>query len=219
MIGSLSGTSRWKDNLQLAAGLATLLTCAVLLGCEGFFVEPVLTSITVGPSTTIQTGTTIQMSAVGTYNDGSTSKLSNVLWSSATPSVAKVNSSGLVTGVEPGQATIAGAKETATGTATISVTVSGLTSINVSTQDGLTSIAYGESEQFLATGTASGQQINITDSVTWTTSPSSIQNVTISSSSGLLVTVSGPVTPVQFQVVATDPTTGISGTLTFLVHP
>jgi hypothetical protein len=159
------------------------------------------------------------MAAVGTYNDGSQKSLSNCHWSSGTPSVATVNSSGMVTGVEPGQATISGAKDTATGTATITVTIGGLLSIRVTSQDNVTSIAYGESEQFIATGFANGEQVDITNSVTWTTSPSSIQNISIASTTGSLLSLSGPTTPTQFQVVATDPTTGIAGQMTFTVHP
>jgi len=204
-------------------GLAVLFVSLLVIlgpGCEGFFVDPVLTGIAVGPSATIQTGTTIQMGAVGTYNDGSQKTLkSNVFWSSGTPSVASVSSSGLVTGVGPGQATITGASSTVTGTATITVTIGGLTAIQVSNQDNVTSIVYGNSEQFIATGTANGKQINITDSVTWSTHPSSIPNVSIASNSGLLVTTSGPTTAVQFDVVATDPTTNISNRMSFAVRP
>jgi hypothetical protein len=54
-----------------------------------------------------------------------------------------------------------------------SPTVSGLTSIQVSTADGLTSIPYGGTEQFVATGRANGEQIDITNSVLWSTSPGS----------------------------------------------
>jgi hypothetical protein len=201
------------------AGPVILLIWVLWPGCDGFFIEPVLTGITVGPSTTIQMGNSIQMSAVGSYNDGSQQNLSNVLWSTSTPNVATISGSGLVIGVEPGQTTITGAKETVNGTATVSVTLAGLTAIRVTTQDGLTNIAFGESEQFIATGTANGEQVNITDSVTWSTSPSSISSVTIASTTGLLVTISGPTTPVQFQVIATDPTSGISGTMAFTVHP
>jgi Big-like domain-containing protein len=204
-------------------GLAVLFVSLLVglgPGCEGFFVDPVLTGIAVGPSATIQTGTTIQMSAVGTYNDGSQKTLkSNVFWSSGTPNVASVSSSGLVTGVGPGQATITGASSTVIGTATITVTIGGLTAIQVSNQDNVTSIVYGNSEQFIATGTANGKQINITDSVTWSTHPSSIPNVSIASNSGLLVTTSGPTTAVQFDVVATDPTTNISNRMSFAVRP
>jgi len=218
--GHVAAKSRHSiSRSQLAILIAILLMCSLGPGCEGFFVDPVLTGLSVGPSTTIQTGNTVQMTAVGTYNDGSQQKLSNVYWSSGTPSVGTVNNSGLVTGIEPGQTLITGASETVSGSATIIVTIGGLTSIRVTSQDGLTSIAYGSSEQFVATGTANGTQINITDSVTWTTSPASISDVSIDSTSGLLTSTSGPSTAVQFQVIATDPTTGIAGSMNFIVHP
>jgi hypothetical protein len=191
------------------------------VGCSGFFVDPTRTGITIGPTTTIQTGSTVQMSAVGTYNDGTTKALtSSVNWSSGSTTIATVSKSGLVTGVSQGQATITGASGTQTGTATITVTIGGLTSIKVTTQDGLTNIQFGSSEQFVATGTANGKQVDITDSVTWTTNPSSITDVSLESSSGALTTTNGGETaPIQFQVIATDPTTGIRGTMTFTVHP
>jgi len=212
--------SRIKKATRPAGTLLVLVLLALLPGCEGFFVDPILTGITVGPSTTIQDGITVQMIAVGTYNDGSQSKLSSsVYWSSGTPSVATVNKSGLVTGLGPGQTTITGACETVTASATIIVTIGGLTSIRVTSEDGLTNIAYGSSEQFVATGTANGEQFNITDSVTWSTNPASLSDVSIDPTSGLLTTTSGPSSAVQFQVIATDPTTGIFGVMNFRVNP
>jgi Bacterial Ig-like domain (group 2) len=209
-----------KKKLQLVAAFATLLLFALGVGCSGFFVDPTLTGITIGPTTTIQTASTVQESAVGTYNDGSTKTITNVNWTSGTPSVATISKSGLVTGVSQGQSIITGASGTQTGTATITVTIGGLTSIKVTTQDGLTSIQFGSSEQFIATGTANGKQVDITDSVTWTTNPSTITDISLESSTGALSTTNGgETTPVQFQVIATDPTTGINGTITFTVHP
>jgi Bacterial Ig-like domain (group 2) len=197
-----------------------IIVIALGLGCDGFFVDPVLTGIAVGPATTIQTGNTVQMSAVGTYNDGSQKALSsNVHWSSVTPDVANVNASGLVTGVSPGQATISGASETVVGSATVTVTVGNLSSIMVTSQDGLNSITYGSTEQFIATGTAGGTQIDITSSVTWSTDPSRIPSVSIDTNTGLLTTTSGPSSIVQFDVIATDPPTGISDRMTFTVRP
>jgi trimeric autotransporter adhesin len=198
----------------------TLLAIVLGLGCEGFFVDPVLTGITVGPGVTIQTGTTVQMSAVGTFNDGSQKRLSsNVFWSSASPNVATVSSSGIVTGVAPGQSQITGSSETVSGSATVTVTIGGLTSIQVTAKDGLTNITYGSSEQFIATGTANGHQIDITNSVSWSTNPSSIPSVSIDSNTGLLTTTSGPTDVVQFEVIATDQSTGISDALNFTVRP
>ena len=204
----------------LLALTAVLLIVGFGLGCEGFFVDPVLTGIAVGPAATIQTGNTIQMSAVGTYNDGSQKKLSSdVHWSSATPNIATVSPAGLVTGTGPGQATISGASETVVGSATVTVTVGNLTSILVTSQDGLNNISYGSTEQFIATGTAGGKQIDITDSVTWSTNPDRIPNVSINTNTGLLTTTSGPTSIIQFDVIATDPPTGISDHMTFTVRP
>ena len=146
-----------------SAAAAKTAQAGIAVGCDGFFVDPVLTGITVGPAATVQTGTTLQMTAVGSYNDGSQKKLSsNTHWSSATPTVAAVDSSGLVNGLGPGQSVIACAAETLTGSATVTVIVGNLASIQVTSQDGFSSITYGSSEQFVATGTANGQQIVLT---------------------------------------------------------
>lgn len=204
---------------RLFVSLSALLIVAFALGCEGFFVNPVLTAMTVGPAATIQTGSTIQMSAVGTYNDGSQKNLrSGVYWNSASPSVASVSASGTVSGMSSGQSVISGSFETVTASATVTVTLGGLTAITVTSKDGLSSISYGSAEQFVAKGTANGVQVDITNSVNWSTNPSSIPNVTISNG-GLLVTTSGPTTAAQFAVVAVDPTTGITGQMNFTVHP
>ena len=206
--------------LRIAAPSITLLIIGLALGCDGFFVDPVLTGIAVGPAATIQTGDTLQMSAVGTYDDGKQKTLkSGVFWSSAPSSIAKVSESGLVTGIGPGQSVITGAAGTVSASATVTVTLGNLTSIQVTSADGFTSIAWGSSEQFVATGTANGQQFDITDSVDWATSPRSIQNLSIDSNTGLLTTTSGRTDIVQFDVIATDPPTGISGHMTFTVHP
>ena len=83
-----------KKKLQIVAAFASLLLFALGLGCNGFFVDPVLTSIAVGPTATINQGATVQESAIGTYNDGSTKTLgSGVQWSSSAATTATVNSS------------------------------------------------------------------------------------------------------------------------------
>jgi hypothetical protein len=206
--------------LRIVAASTTLLIIGLGLGCNGFFVDPVLTGIVVGPAATIQTGNTLQMSAVGTYDDGKKKSLtSGIFWNSATPSIARISENGLVTGVAPGQSVITGAAGTVTASATVTVTLGNLTSIQVTSADGLTSIVWGSTEQFVATGTAGGQQFDITDSVTWSTNPRSIQNVSIDSNTGLLTTTSGPVNVAQFDVIATDPPSGISNHMTFTVHP
>ena len=121
-----------KKKLQILAAFATLLLFAVGIGCSGFFVNPTLTGVTVGPQATINQGTTVQMSAVGTYNDGSQSPItSGIFWSTDTPTIATVNTAGLVTGVSPGTASITAAAGTVNGSATVTVTITGLTQILV----------------------------------------------------------------------------------------
>ena len=211
-----SSTTR---KIQLLLAFATLLMVAFAAGCQGFFVNPTLTGITVGPTATIQQGKTVQMSATGTYSDGTTKTLGKgVFWSSATQSVATVDSiTGIVTGVSPGTSVITGALGSVSGTATITVTLANITAIKVTSTD--SSVPYGTPEQFKATATANGQQVDVTNSVSWTTNPTSITDVSIDSTTGLLTTTAGPTTPVTFLVIATDPASGISGQESFTVHP
>src|SRR6266566_3832168 len=204
-----SSTTR---KIQLLLAFAALAMLALSLGCRGFFVNPTLTGITVGPTATIQQGKTVQMSATGNFDDGTTKALGKgVFWSSATDTVATIDSTtGIVTGVSPGTSVITGALGSVSGTANI-------TAIMVTSTD--SSVQYGTPEQFKATATANGQQVDVTNSVTWTTNPSPITDVSIDSSSGLLTTTSGPTSPVTFFVIATDPASGISGQESFTVHP
>lgn len=207
----LSGNKK----LRIAGAFGALLVFALGVGCNGFFVNPTLTGLTVGPTTSIGTGSTVQMTAVGTYNDGSTGTVKNVFWSTSASTIASVNTGGLVKGIGPGQATITGASGTVNGSATITVTLTGITTIQVTNPSG-SSVTWGGGTQFVATATANGQSgIVVTDSVTWSISPTN-SNVTIDSSTGALTTGSGTGT-FQCQVIATDPTSGISGFMNFSV--
>jgi hypothetical protein len=159
-----------KKKLQVIAGIAALLLFAVGIGCSGFFVDPVLTSITVGPTATINEGGTVQESAVGSYNDGSTKSLTNVQWSSDTESVATINSAGLVTGVSPGTSTITGASGTVSGTATITVAIQNVTGITVSPTS-RSIAANGGTGTFTASANVSGgSPVDVTATATWTAS-------------------------------------------------
>src|SRR5205823_7709278 len=97
-----------KKKLQLLCAFTALLLLAGLVGCTGFFQNPVLTTLTVGPQApNIQQGSTLQMSATGTFDDGSTKTLtSGVFWSTSDTSIASVTSGGKVTAASAGTATI-----------------------------------------------------------------------------------------------------------------
>jgi hypothetical protein len=206
-----------KKKLGILAAFATLLLFAVGVACNGFFVDPTLTAIAVGPQASIQQSKTVQMSAVGTYNDGSSKSLSNVFWSSSDTSFATISASGLVTGVSPGQTTITGSSGTVSGTNTVTVTLSGLTAITVTPAN--TAIIAGNGQTFIATGTASGQQVVITDTVNWNVSNNLNNTVTIDSSGNLTTQSSSVVTSTTIQVTATDPTTSIVGKTNLTINP
>jgi hypothetical protein len=202
---------------RIVAAFAALLIVALGAGCRGFFVNPTVTGIQVGPSASLQQNKTIQESATATYSDNSTPKniTSGVVWSIADTSgtnVATISASGLVTAINPGTATVTGSVGSVSGTATITVTLANLTSIQITPQS--TSITSGNSQQYVAM--ANGGSTVITDSVNWAVNAGSVTGVSINSS-GLLTTSSGQTGTVT--VTATDPSTGIvSNTATLTIN-
>jgi trimeric autotransporter adhesin len=187
-----------KQQTEPAGALAALLLFVLGVGCNGFFANPTLTSITVGPTATIGQNGTVQMSAVGTYNDGSTQSLSNVLWSSSDTSVATISTSGLVTGVSPGIATITAASGTVSGTATVTVSLSDVTAIAVSPTTA-NAIVNGGTANFNAQATISNASpVDITTTATW-----SITGTTTGSTSDFSVTQGEEPAVVTVQPTAT----------------
>jgi uncharacterized protein YjdB len=94
----------------VAAGLATITATQGSISGETILtVTPLtLSSISVtNPNQSMPAGVTQQFRATGIYSEGTISDITTqVTWSSSNPSVATVNSSGLVTAVETGTATI-----------------------------------------------------------------------------------------------------------------
>ena len=123
-----------NPRIRIAGAIVALATLALLASCRGFFVKPTLTAIAVGPvSPTIYTGTvdnTVQMFAVGTFNDGSNASTS-VTWSvSGTGTngqpIATISTGGLVTAQNSGTGTVTAASNvlpSVTGTQPITVAV------------------------------------------------------------------------------------------------
>jgi hypothetical protein len=182
-----------KHKLRLAFTVAILITSALTLSCTGFFVNPTLTSLSVGPaSPTIETGTTgntVQMTAFGTNNDGSTSTNPSVSWSITPTSVATISTSGLVTSVSTGTATVTAASNknpSITGTQTVTVTVGCIQSIQVTPTSGQVS-----ANSLTLSLTANAQTCNgsfpVTDVATWTSSNTNLATV----SAGVVTEVSG----------------------------
>ena len=165
--------------LPLALAFVVVLSLAVGVSCKGFFVDPTLTSIAVGPATpTIPlttgsppTNSTKQFTAVATFSDNSPGS-TPVTWTatgtnSQGQTVATIDqSSGLATAQAVGTATI-------TATSTKNPTIAGNTTLTVVPAN-VTSITVTPSSQSVATSAtiylkAVDQSSNdISASVTWT---------------------------------------------------
>jgi uncharacterized repeat protein (TIGR03803 family) len=166
-----------------------------------------LSSITLSASSSsIAAGATEQFTATGNFSDNATQNLSaDVNWTSSNTAVATVSSSGLVSAVGAGTATItvtckvASTCGSVSGSSTVTVTQVILASIAVTPAS--PSIALGLTETFTATGTYSDNSThNLTSQVTWTSATTSV--ATISNASGS-AGVAHPVATGTTQITAT----------------
>jgi len=187
---------------QLLSGLILFLALMSGIGCTGFFVNPTLSTLTVGPSTpTIVQGSTLQMTATGTFNDGSIKTLTNsAFWSTSDSTIASVGTTGLVTGVAPGTATITAESGTTVGSTTVTIQLGNITSIAVMPQSN--SIKVGGTVQLKAVATTSnGTTDDITNSATWASSNTNAGTI---NSSGLFTAVTTLTSPQTTIITATS---------------
>ncbi len=208
--------------LCLASALCGLAIVVFEVGCTGFFQNPTLSSMVVGPaSPTILTGTTnntVQMTVFGTNNDGSTSNNVPVAWSISDETVATINSTGLVTSVSLGTATVtatANANPSITGTQTVTVSQC-VTSITLKPTSGSVSNGTNLTVQLTATATPCNNSapVDVTSVATWTSSNTSLATV----SAGLVSGVAGLTTGGTVTVTASIGSV-ISNTASITVSP
>lgn len=189
--------------LPLTLALGALIAVAFGASCDGFFVDPVLTTITVGPDgQNVQVDHTLQMSARGTYDNGDPAKniTGTVLWSSSDDTIATISTSGLVTGVAPGNVTITAFQDTITGTADVNIVVSGVTAITI--KPGPQDVKQGNSVDFTCLATIPGGTVDVTSTVSWTSDEPA--NITISDNTNpAKVTASGSATLGAHTITAT----------------
>ena len=207
--------------LVVLAAMAALTAVAANAAPAAALGSPILLTITVAPTVaSVPTGETEQFTATGHYSNLTTQNLTDtVTWSSSSTTVATVSNSsgsqGLATAVGTGAATIMAVDGSVTGTAAITVLPAILLTVTVAPT--VASIPLGESEPFTATGHYSdGSTQNLTDTVTWSTSSSSV--ATVSNTSGSQGTVTATGTGVA-TIGATDTSDSIEGTAVVTVIP
>jgi len=174
------------NSTKIALIAVVMLACAAVLGfmtCGGggsniINPTPTLDSIAVtAASPSLMVGGTDQMTAMGTYSDGSTQNLTNsatTTWSSTNAKVATITASGIATGVAAGTATFTATSGTVTGTSAM-VTVSQpatITSVTVSCNS--TTISGGATTQCAATVAGTG---DFDPTVTWKSSNTAVATV------------------------------------------
>jgi hypothetical protein len=212
--------SSTKQKLRLTGSLALLALAALGVSCTGFFQNPVLSSIAVGPATpSIETGSTnntVQMTVVGTNNDGSISSNPGVSWSINPTSVATITTTGLVKSVSTGSATVtatANQNPSITGTQTVTVTVGCIQSIAISPPSETFSPSPGiQSFQFTAKATTCNGAVDITSFADWSSSNTSL--VTVSAGLATATQTAGMDGPVVISASSGGVTSAINATIT-----
>jgi len=212
--------SRSRRKLQLSASFGFLLLMAIGVGCDGFFVDPTLTSLsvqTLESTSLINVGSTVQLQATGAYDDGSHKNLTgSATWSVTTnPDFVTASAGGLVTAtkVTPAgtTATVQAAAQSSNGlvvSGTITITLGQSTVLTISSTPpspiSLAATGTGSTVRFVASLNGS----DVTSRTTFTSSSATIINIPSGSTTGALGGATGNAT-----ITGTDSTDGATGTL------
>lgn len=207
---------RPKSVVAIHFRLAPVLCFLLIAGCKNFFIPPSLTTLTVSPSTpSVAVGKTQQMIATGTYDNGVTDTVTDsASWSTSDNTIAAVSSTGLVTGVATGTATISATLDGIGGSTTVTVTLANLSSISITATS--QSLSSGQTAQFTATGILqNGDTVNLTNSVTWTssnTTAATIDSSGIATAQSVTSTETTTITATSGNVTSNAITLTVTGT-------
>jgi trimeric autotransporter adhesin len=155
-----------------SSAVLVMFACLSLTGCASYVISksqtttPTLSFISVTASTnTVNAGSSLQLTAMGTYSDKSTAALTTqVTWKSSDSTIASVDALGLLTALKAGAVTVTATDGATSGTFGINVTAAQVppTSISVTI-----SAAYGSGPPKTATlivSNATIQSIAVTPS-------------------------------------------------------
>jgi uncharacterized protein YjdB len=209
--------TRVRRRLVLTVAVSLALS-PFLTSCSGFFIKPSISSIFIQPSSaTVGVSQQVSLAAFATYSDGTQNQISgdSVGWSSSDSTIATVTSpGGSVTGVAIGTATITASSQGVSGTATVNVTLSNITSLVITTTQGSTMpittatiSGVPNTLQFFAYANGSASN-DVTNSVTWSSSNTNVATIStgLSSGNGLATSVAAGTTNITAST--TNSTTG-----------
>ncbi|MCI0569309.1 MAG: Ig-like domain-containing protein, partial [Myxococcaceae bacterium] len=141
--------------------------------------DATLVSLALTPANpSLAAGLSQQMTATGTFTDGSTQSLnSDVTWSSSDTAVATVSAGGQVHAVAPGHLTLKAKRGAVEASTQVTVTPAVVTAIAVSPADAF--MARGSTLSLLATATLSdGTTADVSAEAAWSSSDTSAVTVT-----------------------------------------
>jgi Bacterial Ig-like domain (group 2)/IPT/TIG domain/Abnormal spindle-like microcephaly-assoc'd, ASPM-SPD-2-Hydin/Galactose oxidase, central domain len=166
--GLVTGVSQGNSTIQASSGSQNGST-TISVG------PPALVSIALSPANaSIPLGASQQYQTIGTYSDGSTQNVtSSVEWSFVPSNIVSESSSGLITSLAQGTATLQAALGTVSGSTAVTVTSPVLLSSPASVN-----IDVGGTQQLSATGTYSNSSgTDVTSSSSWVSSNPTIAGV------------------------------------------
>jgi trimeric autotransporter adhesin len=214
--GLAKGVSPGSVTITAASGTVS--------GSTSLTVTPaMLVSIALIPANpSIANGTQQPFAATGTYTDASTHDVTAaVTWSSSDTTVATISnasgSNGLATSISQGSVTITATLGAILGSTGLTVTPAALVSIAVIPAN--PSIANGTGQQFAATGTYTDNSTQpLTNSVSWSSSDTTVASVSNASGSQGLASSAGQGTAVITATLGTiSGSTGLTVTAATLV--
>jgi uncharacterized protein YjdB len=138
-------------------------------------IVPVASVVVTPANNPLVVGQTAQLTAEPRNAQGQPLVGRAILWTTSEPSVASVSSTGLVTAIAPGNATITATSEGKTGTATITVNPIPVASVTVAPPD--PNVVIGGTIQLSATPRSSTGQVLTERAVSWGTGAPSIATV------------------------------------------
>ncbi len=176
VIGVSPGSTTISASSEGRVGTATVVVLARLAS-----------TVTLTPgSGTLVVGSTQQLEAQVTDEQGNLLTGRPVTFSSSAPAIASVNAAGLVTALAPGTARITATSEEKSGVATFQIIPVPVASVTVT--PGTVSLLPGATQQLTAVARSAGDAILTGRSVVWTSGAPSIVSVT----AGGLVSAIGP---------------------------
>ena len=139
---------------------------------------PMVATVTVTPPMAeVEEGQTQRFIAVAADADGMLIQGAPISWTSSDENVATVSSTGLATGVGPGEATITASSDGVSGEATLTVTEAPPVLAKIEVTPPMVEIEEGQTEQFTARGLTSDNE-EISDlSYTWSSSNINVATV------------------------------------------